>query len=70
MNEEPATQISETAAVGTQPVPASTPPPQEDQRSGIAANVAAVAEEKPEVVAGTAFGAGFVLAMILRRLGS
>lgn len=70
MNEQPATQISGTAAVGAQPAPASAPPAQEPQQSGPQASPAAVAEEKPEMVAGAAFAAGFALALILRRLGS
>jgi hypothetical protein len=40
------------------------------QQPGLQERAIAVADEKPEVLAGAAFAAGFVFAMILRRVAS
>jgi hypothetical protein len=40
------------------------------QQPGFQERATAIADEKPEVAAGAAFAAGFVFAMILRRLAS
>jgi hypothetical protein len=60
-----------------QPVPESTPvatptdswsPPAPPASSG--GGPAAVAQDRPEIAVGAAFAGGFVLALILKRLGS
>jgi hypothetical protein len=40
------------------------------QQPGLQERATAIVDEKPEVAAGAAFAAGFVFAMILRRLAS
>ena len=60
--------------VASQPVTASAPPGVQSQSQALepvgepSGGAAALVEERPEVAAGAAFAAGFVCAMILRRL--
>jgi hypothetical protein len=67
----PPPQSSPATPLAGQPASASSPPAQSlstEQQPGLQAGAAAIAEEKPEIAAGAAFAAGFLFAMILRRL--
>jgi hypothetical protein len=54
------------APTSAQPPPATPYPPSWDAHD--AAGPAAVVDERPEIAAGAAFAAGFLFAMILKRI--
>ncbi|HEY3945011.1 MAG TPA: hypothetical protein VGL78_07290 [Solirubrobacteraceae bacterium] len=68
----PSEQSAQTAPLAGQPAaPALPVQAAEAQRQpGLQERATVIADEKPEVAAGAAFAAGFVFAMILRRLAS
>ncbi|MGN6170991.1 MAG: hypothetical protein ACTHQQ_22890 [Solirubrobacteraceae bacterium] len=62
---------AQPAPVAGHPAVTSAPPAQdasERKQPALQQRVSAIAEEKPEFAAGAAFGAGFLFALILRRL--
>jgi hypothetical protein len=68
----PSPPNAQTAPIAGQPTAASAAPSQAapGQQPALGERASAIADEKPEIAAGAGFAAGFLFAMILRRLAS